>query len=441
MHIGRVTKPRRALTTLPLVAATYFMVAGGPYGLEELVRKAGVTHAVIVLLVTPIVWSLPTSLMVAELGAAIPEDGGYYAWCKRALGPFWGFQEAWLSLAASVFDMAIYPVLFVTYLGRLWPGAATHPWLLGTAVIAVGVGFNLGGVKALGRSSEVMTALLLAPFLVVVGIILVMPQKMPTPAMPRSDGNGDLLGAVLIAMWNYMGWDNASTIAGEVVRPQRTYPIAMSATVMLVALTYVIPVVVSAPVLPVDQWETGAWVEVARSAGGGLLATLVVLGGMLCGLGMFNALLLSYSRVPAALAEDGYLPKIFAARTKNTEAPWLSLMVLAVAWCAALGLSFERLVVLDILLYGASVTLEFVALIALRIREPNLERPFKIPGGVPGTILLALGPTLLLAVAFVRNQSEEVAGVNGLVLGAIVVGLGPALYWVRSKLPGAPRVQ
>jgi amino acid transporter len=99
------------------------MVAGGPYGLEELVRKAGVTRAVIVLLITPIVWSLPTSLMVAELGAAIPEEGGYYAWCKRALGPFWGFQEAWLSLAASVFDMAIYPVLFVMYLGRLWPGA------------------------------------------------------------------------------------------------------------------------------------------------------------------------------------------------------------------------------------------------------------------------------------------------------------------------------
>jgi amino acid transporter len=445
MHIGRVTKPRRALTTLPLVAATYFMVAGGPYGLEELVRKAGVTHAVIVLLVTPIVWSLPTSLMVAELGAAIPEDGGYYAWCKRALGPFWGFQEAWLSLAASVFDMAIYPVLFVTYLARFWPGAADHAWLLGTAVIVIGVGFNLGGVKALGRSSEVMTALLLVPFVIIV--VLVLAHGRPAAAAaaaPETHGNGDYLGAILIAMWNYMGWDNASTIAGEVVRPQRTYPIAMLATVALVAFTYVIPVIVTAPVLPDHAWETGAWVEVGRQMGGGALAAFVVVGGMLCGLGMFNALLLSYSRVPAALADDGYLPAIFAQRTKRTEAPWLSLIVLAIAWCAALGLSFERLVVLDILLYGASVTLEFVALVALRIREPKLDRPFKIPGGVPGAILLALGPTLLLAVAFVRNQSEDVGGVNGLVLGAVVMALGPALYFAlrgRAKLLAGSRVQ
>lgn len=432
----RMTKPRRALTTLPLVAATYFMVAGGPYGLEQLVQKAGATHAVVVLLITPLVWSLPTSLMVAELGAAIPEDGGYYAWCKRALGPFWGFQEAWLSVAASVFDMAIYPVLFVTYLARLWPGAATHPWLLGSAVIAVGVGFNLGGVKALGRSSEIMGLLLLAPFVVIALLVVV---KSPPPAPPvhpvSHGGNGDLLGAILIAMWNYMGWDNASTIAGEVVRPQRTFPRAMIATVALVALTYVVPVIAAAPLgIPDARWETGAWVEVARAVGGGGLAISVVVGGMVCGLGMFNALLLSYSRVPAALADDGYLPAIFARRTKRTDAPWLSLIVLAIAWCAALGLSFERLVVLDILLYGASVTLEFVALVALRIREPTLERPFKVPGGVPGTILLGLGPTCLLALAFVRNRTEDIGGVNGLVLGAGVIAAGPALYLLACRL-------
>jgi amino acid transporter len=426
-----VTKPRRALTTLPLVAATYFMVAGGPYGLEQLVQKAGVTQAVIVLLVTPLVWSLPTSLMVAELASAIPEDGGYYAWCKRALGPFWGFQEAWLSLAASIFDMAIYPVLFVLYLGKLWPFAAQHPWTLGTVVIAAGVGFNLRGVKALGRSSEIMTALLLLPFVVMIVIALARPKVVP--AVPvASNGNGDLLGAILIAMWNYMGWDNASTIAGEVVRPQRTYPIAMLATVGLVAITYVLPVLAlgNTP----SPWETGAWVDVARTLSGEGLALCVVIGGMLCGLGMFNALLLSYSRVPAALAEDGWLPAVFAKRTKNTEAPWLSLIVLAIAWSLALGLSFERLVVLDILLYGASVTLEFVALVALRIKEPDLERPFKVPGGTLGAILLGVGPTLLLILAFVRNQREDVGGVNGLVLGAGVIAAGPVLFLLARRL-------
>src|SRR5207245_9008044 len=99
----------RKITLLQLIAATYFMVAGGPYGLEDLVKTTGYQAAVVLLLLTPVIWSLPTALMVSELSSAIPEEGGYYAWVRRAMGPFWGFQEAWLSLAASIFDMAIYP--------------------------------------------------------------------------------------------------------------------------------------------------------------------------------------------------------------------------------------------------------------------------------------------------------------------------------------------
>ena len=100
------------------------MVAGGPYGLEEIVGRAGYRGAILILLVTPLLWSMPTALMVSELSSALPESGGYYAWVKRALGPFWGFQEAWLSLVASIFDMAIYPTLFTLYLARLVPGPA-----------------------------------------------------------------------------------------------------------------------------------------------------------------------------------------------------------------------------------------------------------------------------------------------------------------------------
>ena len=102
------------------------MVSGGPYGLEDLVQAAGYRLAIVALLLTPLLWSLPTALMVGELSSAIPEEGGYYVWVRRALGPFWGVQEAWLSLAASVFDMAIYPTLFVLYLGRAWPAMHAH---------------------------------------------------------------------------------------------------------------------------------------------------------------------------------------------------------------------------------------------------------------------------------------------------------------------------
>ena len=145
----------RKMRLLPLIAATYFMVAGGPYGLEDIIGKAGYGWALAMLLVVPLVWSLPTSLMVGELAAAVPEEGGYYRWVRRALGGFWGFQEAWLSLAASVFDMAIYPVIFVLYLGRIEPAwtAGYRGTLWALAVVVLCAVWNLRGARAVGEGS------------------------------------------------------------------------------------------------------------------------------------------------------------------------------------------------------------------------------------------------------------------------------------------------
>ncbi len=157
---------------LPLIGATYFMVAGGPYGLEDIIGQAGYGRAILLLMVIPLVWSLPTSLMVGELASALPEEGGYYCWVRRALGGFWGFQEAWLSLAASIFDMAIYPVIFVAYLSRLAPGITAGwrgmGWELG--VILVCVLWNLRGAKSVGEGSVGMLVVLLAPFVVLVAV-------------------------------------------------------------------------------------------------------------------------------------------------------------------------------------------------------------------------------------------------------------------------------
>src|ERR1700678_136762 len=118
---------RRKLRIIPLIAATYFMVSGGPYGIEDILGGAGFAKAILILVLLPFLWSLPTTLMIGELASSIPAEGGFYVWVRRALGPFWGYQEGWLSLAASVFDMAIYPTLFVLYLGRLFP-AWTVGW-------------------------------------------------------------------------------------------------------------------------------------------------------------------------------------------------------------------------------------------------------------------------------------------------------------------------
>src|ERR671919_647822 len=88
---------RRQLGLLALVMVTFFIVSGGPYGLEELVSQSGPGIALLLLLITPLIWSVPTAVMVAELSSMMPVEGGYYAWVKRALGPFWGFMEGWWS--------------------------------------------------------------------------------------------------------------------------------------------------------------------------------------------------------------------------------------------------------------------------------------------------------------------------------------------------------
>ena len=431
----------RKMRFIPLVAATFFMVSGGPYAIEDILGGAGFSRAIIILVLLPFLWSLPAALMIGELASAIPAEGGFYIWVRRAMGPFWGYQEGWLSLSASVFDMAIYPAFVVSYLGRFNPSLTEgwHGYAWSLAVVALCCAWNLRGAPAVGNDSVWMSALLLAPFVVFValgfwhGFTLHPAVQWSGPASESA-----LSTAILVAMWNYMGWDNASTIATEVERPQRTYPRAMLAAVVIVCITYVLPFAAMwITGLPASAWETGAWADVAQLMGGPVLRIALVAGGMMSGFGMFNALVMSYSRLPLAMAQDGMLPKVFGKLHPKSRAPWVAILALAVGWGLALNLGFERLVTLDIMIYGASLTLEFVALICLRIREPELKRPFRVPGGLFGAIAVGIPPILLLGFAVIRSEHEVVLGMSSLVFGLVVIGAGVVAYLINHALKPA----
>jgi amino acid transporter len=427
---------RRKLTLLPLIAATYFMVAGGPYGLEDLIGKAGYRATLAILLITPLLWSVPTALMVSELAAALPCEGGFYVWVTRGLGRFWGFQESWLTLAGSVFEMALYPTLFVAYLGRFAPRFASGYRAVGLelALIAFCAGWNILGARAVGEGSIWLNALLFSPFLAIVLIAAIRKPVAPAAAPAQ---NLDLLGGIVIAMWNYMGWDNLSTIADEVDRPQTTYPLAMFGSVTLVIASYLFPVMaVAAAHLDPGLWTTGSWVDAGQALGGSILALAVAGAGMIGAMGTFGSLMLSFTRLPAVMAGDGYLPRVFTRHQAKTGAPWVAITVCAVAWAACLPLGFFRLLILDVLLTGLSILLEFGALIALRIREPNLPRPYRIPGGVWTAIAITVPPTALLVLSVVRNETEQVGTTNGLMIGIGLILLGVLLYFLS---PGSRR--
>jgi amino acid transporter len=431
------------LTLWPLVAATFFMVSGGTYGTEEIIHGAGYGRGILVLLFLPVLWCLPTAFMIGELSSALPQEGGYYAWVRRGLGNFWGFQEAWLSLAASIFDMAIYPTLFVFYLKQMspWFGIGNHGIYAGLFVIATCAILNLAGIIVVGLTSLWLFFLLSAPFALIVVLAPVKAGALAVATTAPASSGLSLIGGVLIAMWNYMGWDNASTIAQEVERPQRTYPRAMIAAVILVALTYVLPfVAVYFAGVPSSMFgEDGSWATVAGALGGKIMGIewlrfLIVLGGMMSAFGMFNALVLSYSRLPLAMAVDGMLPKFFGKTSGRTQAPWVAIIVCASCWAFCLGLGFKKLVTLDIMLYGASLMLEFVTLVVLRIREPQLKREFRVPGGLAGAISCGIFPLILLLLALIQGQRETVFGLNGLLFGAIIILSGFLIYFVTGKL-------
>ncbi len=450
-----ITKKKVAKLTLwPLVVATFFMVSGGTYGTEEIIHGAGYGRGILILLFLPVLWSLPTAFMIGELSSALPAEGGYYAWVRRGMGNFWGFQEAWLSLAASIFDMAIYPTLFVGYLTQVAPwfgggdGWQVLPHVVITRGIMVGAFVVLGcaiinllGIRVVGITSLWLFFLLSVPFAL---IVMLAPFKAGTFAgthLASGVAELGLLGGVLVAMWNYMGWDNASTIAQEVERPQRTYPRAMITAVILVALTYVLPfVAVYIAGVPASAFEReGSWATVAGAMAGSWrgfnwLGFLLVLGGMMSAFGMFNALVMSYSRLPLAMAQDGMLPKVFATTSSRRKVPWVAIIVLALCWVLCLGLRFKRLVTLDIMLYGASLMLEFVTLVVLRIKEPNLKRGFRVPGGLTGAVLTGVFPLLLLLLAVVESNHETVLGMNGLLFGTVIMFAGFVVYYVSGKL-------
>ena len=335
--------------------------------------------------------------------------------------------------------MAIYPAIFVLYLGRFNPaltaGWYAYGWSL--AVVVACCLWNLRGAPAVGEGAIGLFILMLSPFAIflVLGLWRGLAHH-PAVQWSHPVSGAALSTAVLIAMWNYMGWDNASTVAQEVEHPQRNYPRAMVAAAALTALTYVLPLLAMALAgLSVQISSTGDWLTAATSLGGKWLGLLVLGGGVICGVGMFNALMMTYTRLPMAMAEDGMLPRFIAQRNRR-GVPWVSVLLCGIAWALALRLPFERLISIDLILYGSSLLLEFVAFIVLRIREPNLERPFKA-GNLAFACALAAGPAVLIGYALYASRGEKLMGSISAPGFAIAVALlGPILYWLTVTALG-----
>jgi amino acid transporter len=429
---------RRSLTTLTLVFVMFFNVSGGAFTTESLIVGTGPGLGLLILVLVPLLWSLPETLIVAELASMLPEEGGYYRWVYRAFGPFWAFQNGWWTWMYSLVDMAIYPVLFNQYLAFFFPEmSAGLQWVVALAVIWTATAINLRGAGRVGVVSVASGVFILLTF----GVLAVaaLPNITHVPwrpfSTPETAGISGLGVGISIALWNYIGWDNASTVQGEVVDATRSYPRALSLTLPLVTLAYLVPLMATLGASDWTKWKEGGWPEIAMMSAGSLgvpLAVCLAIAGILSALSLFNALLLSYSRIPFAMAGDGMLPG-FLGKADMRGTPRAAVLVSAVFYSVFALLSFAHLVVADVILYAMALFLEFGALIALRIREPELRGAFRIPVGTAGVVALAVLPVviLLLVVALAFYDGEY--GLPALIGALSAVGLGPIAYVAATR--------
>src|SRR6202158_2591070 len=163
---GRAAAAQR-LSFLPLLAVVFFNVSGGPYGIEDAVSVFGPGLTLLLLTLTPLLVSMPVALAMAEMASALPEEGGYVAWVRRAFGPFWSFQVGWWSWLNSFVDVAVYPALFADYL-RFWRPEMTsvERWFLALAFVWLLTAVNLSGVRVTGWGAVALSAGALPPIVV-----------------------------------------------------------------------------------------------------------------------------------------------------------------------------------------------------------------------------------------------------------------------------------
>ena len=422
--------PRR-LSFLPLLAVVFFNVSGGPYGVEDAVSVFGPGLTLLLLALTPLLVALPVALAMAEMGGALPEEGGYVTWVRRAFGPFWGFQVGWWSWLNSFVDVAVYPALFADYL-RFWRPemTAVERWVIALGFVWLLTAFNLTGVRITGWGAVALAVGALAPIVALTCLAAARAHVAPwSPFAAPGQGLMSGLGlGIAVMMWNYSGWDMPSTVLGETQRPETAYRRALWWALPLIALANIAPVAATLSATgDWPRWQTGQWPVAAAIVGGPWLAHAVVAGAVTASAGLFLSLVLTNSRLPYALAVQGQLPRWLAAVHARTGVPWAAVLVSSAVYSLFALASFKELIVLNVWLYSLTLLLELAAFVALRLREPALARPWRVGGGALGLWLTAVLPSAAALLAMAT------AGWKNTAAGVATALTGPAVWWWRTR--------
>jgi len=423
----------KKLRPLQLVAVIFFTVSGGPYGLEPLLSYAGEHGALLLLLLTPMVWDVPAIFTVLELNSMMPIEGGYYRWVKYALGTRWGFYEGWWTWLYTFVDLAIYPVLFVEYASFFFPELAAYKIPVCLCIIWASAGLNILGIVPVGRVSLILSVAVLTPFLVLIAAFFhnhAGSLSIPSPSL-KGISYPSMGMALYTVMWNCLGWDNVTTYAEEVEKPVRSYLISVFTAFILVLVVYFFAILVAqqSHMDPTTLTDKG-FPQLGVLIGGRWLGIMLAAGGMASTLGIYAAVLLSVSRVPKVMADDGLLPQWLNKQHSKYGTPYVSIIICSLVVSFMVLWTFADLLIIDVTVYGAGLFLEYISLIRLRLIEPDTLRPFKIPLNIFGLCVMVLLPLITYAVALSGALVSTGKGIIPAVFAVCALLTAELVWWI-----------
>ncbi|XP_019423384.1 PREDICTED: probable polyamine transporter At1g31830 isoform X1 [Lupinus angustifolius] len=434
--VGEIPSPRanhmKKVSLLPLVFLIFYEVSGGPFGIEDTVNAAGPLLALLGFLVFPLIWSIPEALITAEMGTMFPENSGYVVWVSSALGPYWGFQQGWMKWLSGVIDNALYPVLFLDYLKSGIPALGGGlPRVIATWGLTIVLTYmNYRGLTIVGFFAVFLGVFSLIPF-VVMGFLAI-PDLKPKRWSVINLNDVDWSLYLNTLFWNLNYWDSISTLAGEVDNPKKTLPKALFYALILVVLAYFFPLLIGTGVVPLKRelWTDGYLSDIAMIVGGVWLRWWLQGAAAMSNMGMFVAEMSSDSFMLLGMAERGMLPEFFMKRSRHGT-PLIGILFSAFGVILLSWLSFQEIVAAENFLYCFGMILEFIAFILMRIKHPNLSRPYKIPGGTAGAIVMCIPPTILICIVLALSSLKVM--VISLIAVAIGLVLQPCLKYVEKK--------
>jgi amino acid transporter len=417
-----------------LVFVMFSYTTGGPFGQEDMVTTSGPGMTLLYILILPLFWSIPVSLISAELMTIMPVEGGFYRWTRAAFGDFWGFLAGWWNWTASFSLGGVYAVLFADYLKYYFPRMTWwEHYLISLALIAALTWINVRGIQMVGQVATVLEILIFLPVIamIVMGVLHwrynpFTPWVVPHQATFKIFGVGLALG-----LWLYSGYEQLSTLAEEVEDPQRSFPRALALVVPLSIAAYFLPTFVGlGSAGHWSEWHTGYFSQAANIIGGPVLGTTMTLAAAVCNVALLNSTILTTTRMPFAMAEDGYLPHALTRKHSRFGTPWLAIVVSAAIYSLLSWQSLGQLISVYVWLRSSTTVLTVLSGWKLRRSRPDLKRTFSVPGGRWG-LLYAVGAPVVMAVVALLGSDRF-----GLIGGAIAIALGPVVYvslWPRRK--------